>query len=424
MWGLLVLVLVLLLLLEGTGACPPLLAREWGPDRCVFASKMVLASSDMWQAGSTPARIWGRHAAPHELITLRGLPLGTAILPSNPWRADAQGNWSITVTVRASPTAYNLTFAAAAAADEGDSATTSLSRSPREEAVLTDVLFGHTILCGGQSNMDMRVGCTFGSLLSEKNVEQAKAFPDIRYMGNGATGRWESAADIDVHGSPTVLNMSATCYFTAFNLKTHAPAFKHVPIGLVRSSIAAQTIERFLSPSVLEAAGVPEKNATSIGCSGQTAHTLYDELIVPLAPFVFKALVWYQGEANVACNYDGNPSTPAWQHNYYHKLLSALISSWRELFDVTFSVVVVQLAAYTDSAGNGSALPELRAAQQLAASAQPHTGLAFPIDIGDDIRDAYPNPGHCHEFGGAKNGSSFLKKFSAAICRDWLRTDM
>ena len=70
---------------------------------------------------------------------------------------------------------------------------------------------------------------------------------------------------------------------------------------------------------------------------------------------------------------------------------------------MSFSVVVVQLAAYTDSAGNGSALPELRAAQQLGASEQHHTGLAYPIDIGDDIRDAYPNPGHCHEFGGEEN---------------------
>jgi hypothetical protein len=106
------------------------------------------------------------------------------------------------------------------------------------------------------------------------------------------------------------------------------------------------------------------------------------------------------GEANVACNWGANPGAPQWQHNYYHKLLAALISSWRALFHVNFTAVVVQLAAYTNSVGNGSALPELRAAQQLGTLSQPHTGLAFPIDIGDDIRDVYPNPGGCHEFGG------------------------
>ena len=69
----------------------------------------------------------------------------------------------------------------------------------------------------------------------------------------------------------------------------------------------------------MEAAGVPAANATSVGCSGQVAHTLYDELVVPLAPFVFKALVWYQGEANVACNWPDSPTAPAWQHNYYKR---------------------------------------------------------------------------------------------------------
>ena len=138
---------------------------------------MVLASSDAWQAGSVPARVWGRHAAPHASILLRGLPPGATVAPSNPWTADARGNWSIRVGVNASLTNYTLTF------------------SSGEEAVtLADVMFGHTFLCSGQSNMDMRVGCTFGSLLSDRNVEDAQAFPEIRYMNEGASGRWASVA--------------------------------------------------------------------------------------------------------------------------------------------------------------------------------------------------------------------------------------
>ena len=374
---------VVLLLLGQAAACPPRIAGLWGPDPCVFASHMVLASSDAWQAGSVPARVWGRHAAPHASILLRGLPPGATVTPSNPWTADAQGNWSITVGVNASLANYTLKFT-----------------SGEEAATLADVLFGHTFLCSGQSNMDMRVGCTFGSLLSDSNVKDAQAFPEIRYMNDGASGRWASAAGLDYSGAPAVLKMSATCYFTAFNLKRYIPAFKHVPIGLVRSSLAAQTIERFLSPAAMEAAGVPAANATSVGCSGQVAHTLYDKLIVPLAPFVFKAMVWYQGEANVACNWPGSPVAPAWQHNYYQRLLPELISSWRTLFNVNFTAVIVQLAAYTNPVGNGAALPDLRAAQQAGATSQPHTGLAYPIDIGDDIRNIYPNRAGCHEFGG------------------------
>ena len=116
-------------------------------------------------------------------------------------------------------------------------------------------------------------------------------FPEIRLMNQGAQGTWKSAAGSDYFGYPTVYNFSATCYFTALHLKLTQPAFKQVPIGLVRSSVAGQTIERFMSTDALEAVGVPAANATDMSC-GQMAHTLYDELIVPPAPFVFKTLIW------------------------------------------------------------------------------------------------------------------------------------
>jgi hypothetical protein len=81
------------------------------------------------------------------------------------------------------------------------------------------------------------------------------------------------------------------------SLKWHVPAFKYVPIGLVRSSVAAQTIERFMSAEALEAVGVPAADATGLSC-GKEPHTLFDELIVPLAPFVFKTLIWYAYQGN------------------------------------------------------------------------------------------------------------------------------
>ena len=44
----------------GPEACayrgPPASKAAWGPDPNVFADNMVLASSDVWHAGSTPAR--------------------------------------------------------------------------------------------------------------------------------------------------------------------------------------------------------------------------------------------------------------------------------------------------------------------------------------------------------------------------------
>jgi hypothetical protein len=72
---------------------------------------MVLASADKRQAGSTPARVWNRvPAAPRETITPVGLPETAVASPTNPWKADAPGNWSTEIAVSASLTAYNLKF--------------------------------------------------------------------------------------------------------------------------------------------------------------------------------------------------------------------------------------------------------------------------------------------------------------------------
>lgn len=102
-------------------------SAAWGPDQCVFAPHMVLASSDAWRSGVTPARVWG-NAAPGEVLTLSGLPDGAVVTPSNPWKAAADGTWTIQIEALASLTPSNLTF----------------SGSSKMSTTLTDILFGHT----------------------------------------------------------------------------------------------------------------------------------------------------------------------------------------------------------------------------------------------------------------------------------------
>ena len=57
-------------------------------------------------------------------------------------------------------------------------------------------------------------------------------------MNQGATGSWYSAANPASNSS--LDDFSATCYYTALNLKLYVPAFRDVPIGLVRSSVGGQ----------------------------------------------------------------------------------------------------------------------------------------------------------------------------------------
>lgn len=78
---------------------------------------------------------------------------------------------------------------------------------------------------------------------------------------------------------------------------------------------------------------------------------------------------------------------PPWRRSYYRRLLPELVTSWRALFDVEFSALVVQLAAYGGVEGppearSGSALPALRDTQ-LSVAGLPAGGVAVAIDIGD-----------------------------------------
>lgn len=379
-------------------------AASWGPDARVFANHMVIASSDVWSGGSTPAVIWGA-GVPGESIRLSGFPAGATVMPANPWTVASDGNWSISLSTPASLTAFNLSFV-----------------GKSNFVTIVDVLAGHTMLCAGQSNMGFNVGCSY---TADEAQATSLLYPEIRFMNQGADGVWTSAAN--PKSNVSLLAFSATCYYTALHLKESIPAFKNVPIGLVRSAVGGQAIERFMSIPALEAVGVPSINATGTSC-GQVSHTLYDSLIFPLAPFVFKAMIWCalrrlcvlarsagkssflkraavrdarsplsaalsfralhnadQGEANVECNF---VSTPAWESGYYARLLPELVRSWRALFGVNFSTLIVQLAAYGDSDQSsaqrtGDALPALRNAQ-LSVLSLPSSGIVVAVDLGDD----------------------------------------
>ncbi len=122
-------VLFLVINLKATAATAA--AMPFGPDIHVFADHMVLASSDMWSGGSTPARVWG-NADANEAITITGLPAGAIVTPNNPFTADAAGNFTVTIAAASSLTPVNLVFTGS---------------SSKHVSTINDVLFGHTILC-------------------------------------------------------------------------------------------------------------------------------------------------------------------------------------------------------------------------------------------------------------------------------------
>lgn len=110
-------------------------------------------------------------------------------------------------------------------------------------------------------------------------------------------------------------------------------------------------------------------------------HILYDSMIAPLIPYGLRGAIWYQGESNL--------------HNgaQYQRLLTDMIRCWRwDWGQGDFPFLIVQLANHLAAASydDGSTWAILREAQ-MKTLAEPGTGLAVTIDIGDAADIHAPN---------------------------------
>jgi sialate O-acetylesterase len=95
---------------------------------------------------------------------------------------------------------------------------------------------------------------------------------------------------------------------------------------------------------------------------------LFNAMIAPLAPYPFRGVVWYQGEANVA------------RAAQYARVFPAMIRDWRIAFDRDLPFGFVQLPVFGGYRPRGL-MPELRDAQRRAL-ATPGTGMVVAIDLG------------------------------------------
>ena len=249
---------------------PPVpLRAEWGFDPNAFSDNAVLASSTPWSGGVTPARLFGT-SIPKERLTLSGLPPGAVVEPSNPFTAGSDGAWSVTVSSPDSPSSSDIT----------------LTGSSGKAATLHGVRFGMTILCSGQSNTDMSLSNCFDA---NETIAASSTFTDI-VLKHRAGDPWVVTST----DNATLAAFSAVCFFTALHLKQNVPAMKDIPIGLVQGSVGGTTIETWMSASALSAAGIANAACGVKGCSNQSNCANYASLIAPLAPTVFKHMLWYQ----------------------------------------------------------------------------------------------------------------------------------
>lgn len=122
--------------------------------------------------------------------------------------------------------------------------------------------------------------------------------------------------------------------------------------------------------------GIPKSAVPEIpytrGVDHWTPSALYGGMIEPVRPYGVRAMLWYQGEANV--------SVP----EEYRMVFPAMIVDWRERWGREVPFYLVQLAPfdYGERAAKGRPVARLRDAQA-SAMALPMVGMALTNDIGN-----------------------------------------
>ncbi len=340
--------------------------------------------------------IWG-WATPGEKVAVTLAGTGRSA------EADANGSWLVRLPPMQAGGPHELTVA-----------------GEKNTLTLKNVMVGEVWLCSGQSNMFWEVRKAAGA---EQEIPAAD-YPDLRLFSvtkktaekplEDVRGRWS------VCEPNAVANFSAVAYFFGRELLL-AKKDRHVPIGLIHSSVGGSAIELWMPQETLsedpefraalakyeeglesyqakkvkqfeEALAKWRTEAEQAKAEGKgppkepsppkpppKGSVYFNGMIRPLAPFAIAGVIWYQGETNVE------------QAALYARLFPAMIASWRKVWGQgDFPFLFVQLANYKQRSvePTDSDWARLREAQ-LAALAVPRTAMAVAIDIGD-ANDIHP----------------------------------
>jgi sialate O-acetylesterase len=242
------------------------------------------------------------------------------------------------------------------------------------EIVLKNILIGEVWICSGQSNMEM--SASWGIKNGDEEVKKAMN-SNIRFFmipkltatspQNNVLGNWTEC-------TPEMMKyFSATGYFFAKRLQEQ---LKNVPIGLIGSNWGGTPAEIWTPEEVIQKDAVlleSAKTRKEERYGPNQPGRAFNAMIYPLTGFKIAGVIWYQGESNVGST-------------VYDKTFSALITSWRELWNYEFPFYYVQIAPYKYGENHFGGV-EIRNAQRKVLQEIPNTGMAITSDISaiDDI---------------------------------------
>jgi sialate O-acetylesterase len=287
------------------------------------------------------------------------------------------------------------------------------------EIELADILVGEVWLCGGQSNMaTMLKGYADQEEIEKINDSEIRLFK----VEQQSTDEPQE----DCQGRWTLCDPTSAAEFSAngYYFGKHLHSQLKVPVGLIHDCVSGTPGEAWASPETIadrvyqefvdsfrqnhpkwaeandsyeqavKAWRIATRQWNAGGRQGQkpqlsvprpanTGHPrgrpsgLYNGMIVPVAPFALKGVIWWQGEGNQGRAYQ------------YARLLSSIIEDWRQLWGQgDFVFISGQLQNTTtrehDEPVGGGGMPTMREAFLEVWRSVPNSGMAVACDIGDE----------------------------------------
>ena len=344
-----------------------------------------------------PVPIWGK-ASPGEKVTVR-----LANRPALSVTTAADGRWLVKLPPSPAGGPFKLVI------------------DGKNHLELNDVWLGEVWLASGQSNMERQLGLSGGQKPIENWEQEVAAanHPQIRHFAvdrtPSDTPKKETGGHWDVCSPQTAAQFTAVGYFFARDLQPKL----NVAVGIIHSSWGGTPAEAWMRheflaaefPDVIaaqekavadydvalvkyeaekplllktweeasaaaKAAGKPEPHKPSSPRNPSTTQyspsALYQGMIVPLQPYAFRGVIWYQGEAN------------AGRSEAYRTLFPALIRDWRAQWGQgNFPFLFVQIAPYNYQPA------EIRDAQLHAWRVTSNTAMVVTTDVGD-AEDIHP----------------------------------
>jgi sialate O-acetylesterase len=253
-----------------------------------------------------------------------------------------------------------------------------------KKIALENVMVGEVWICSGQSNMEWSLQQTRDPkevIANSKNAnirlfDVPKTPKDSPQTELGDVAEIKKPPKIRTFAKwllcepDTVPGFSAVGYYFGRSLQKRL----NVPVGLINSSWGGTAAEVWTSKEVMD-------NHPQL--KGLTGSKMYNGMIVPLQPFAFRGVIWYQGESNAP-----NPKNADRAKQYFH-LMNALIKNWRDDWKQgDFPFLTVQLAPY-DKVEKENSWAELREAQLFTSLRVSNTAMAVITDAGDP-KDIHP----------------------------------